>query len=174
MAFVFVFGQLHEIAHLLTVYLVCGCPGKQADFNLWTACPSCENNPLSFLPTLAGPFFSYVMMWAGFFLLRSNRKDYWPPGFVLVMGNLAFARVFTAAMGGGDETTVLRHFLSPRVDLLLIKITGFAMVLLLAGPPMYMVYKRLLNKKRACFFAMVALSPMIVMFIYEFKFLGSV
>lgn len=174
MAFVLLFGQLHEMAHLATVYLVCGCPGKQADFNLWTICATCQNNSLSFLATVAGPVFSYILMWCGFFMLKSQNKKCWPAGFVLVMGNLAFARVFTAAMGGGDETTVLRHFLSPQLNIYLVKIIGFIIVLLLAGPPIYMVYNRLLNSKVIGFMLTWALGPMIIMFVYEFKFLGKV
>ena len=74
MAFVFVFGQLHEMAHLTAALLVCGQPGIQLDFNLWTLSKDCEGSPYAYVPTIFGPVFSYLCMWTGFFMLRSNNR----------------------------------------------------------------------------------------------------
>src|ERR1700754_1291274 len=171
MAFVFVFGQLHELVHLINAYSVCGVPGKHIDFNLWNVSDSCANNPLAWLATLFGPVFSYIMMWVGVFLLLSRRKNLWPAGFVLVMGNLPFARIFTAAMGGGDETTVLKTLLLPEPGTLIVKIIGFIIVFTLAFPPIYLCFKRLQIKHRLYAIIGFCIIPMLIMMPYEFMLL---
>jgi len=174
MAFVFVFGQFHEIIHLVNARAVCGVPGTQFDFNLWSASDSCANNPLVWMATLFGPVFSYIIMWAGFFMLLSGNKNLWSAGFVLVLGNLPFARIFTAAMGGGDETTVLKSLLMPGMGMLAVKVIGFAAVFALAFPPLYMTFKRLQSKNRLYMIIGFSVLPLLIMWVYEFKLLGFV
>lgn len=173
MAFVFVFGQLHEMAHLAAAYFVCGCPGKQIDFNLWTVCIGCNDNPNIYISGIAGPAFSYLMMWIGYSMLRSSNTKWYNTAFVLIMGNLAFARIFTAGMGGGDEKMILRFFFS-EPSLLLIKASNFVMVFVLAFPPIYMVYKRLVNKNKLLVVAGFCVIPLCIMYPYEFVLLGKV
>ncbi|TFF40823.1 hypothetical protein [Mucilaginibacter psychrotolerans] len=173
MAFVFVFGQLHETAHLTAAYFVCGQPGIQRDFNLWTLSVGCENSTYAYVPTIFGPVFSYVCMWIGFFMLRTDNKRLWPAAFLLVVGNVAFARVLTAALGGGDETTVLKALLAVQ-PIWFIKALGFVLVFSLAFPPLYMVYKRLANKHRVGVLAAFCVLPLIIMMLYEFILLGKV
>jgi hypothetical protein len=173
MAFVFVFGQLHEMAHLAAAYFVCGCPGNQVDFNLWKVCASCQDNPNIYISGIAGPAFSYLMMWIGYFILRSSSAKHYNLAFVLILGNLAFARIFTAGMGGGDEKMVLRALITSP-PLLAIKAINFVMVLALAFPPLYMVYKRLVNKNRFWVVACFCFIPLCIMYPYEFMLLGKV
>lgn len=171
-AFVFLFGQLHEMAHLTAAYMVYGRPGKQIDFNLWTLCTGCEANPYSYVPTIFGPVFSYLCMWTGYFMLRSENRKIWNLAFVLVLGNLAFARIFTAAMGGGDEITVLKELMSDQ-PLWLIKTLGFLLVFAAAFPPLYLTHKRLDNKKRILLMVGFCLLPLLIMYPYEFILLGK-
>ncbi|MDB4924046.1 hypothetical protein [Mucilaginibacter sp.] len=173
MAFVFVFGQLHEVAHLSVAYIICGCTGKQIDFNLWTFCADCINNSHIYIAEMAGPVFSYIMMWTGYFLLRSNNNRYWSLALVLIACNMAFARIFTAGMGRGDETTVLKVLLHGQ-SILLIKSIGFAVVFILSFPPLYMIYKRLANKNRLWTMLGLCFIPMCIMMPYEFMLLGKV
>nr|WP_294941384.1 hypothetical protein [uncultured Mucilaginibacter sp.] len=173
MAFVFVFGQLHEMAHLTAAYFVCGQPGIQLDFNLWTLSKDCDGSFYAYIPTIFGPVFSYLCMWAGYFMLRSGHKKCWPTAFALVMGNVAFARILTAGLGGGDETSILKVLLSGQ-PIWLIKGIGFGLVFLLAFPPLYMVYKRLGNNYRFWILAVFCVLPLIIMKLYEFMLLGKV
>ncbi len=173
MAFVFVFGQLHEMAHLTAAWFACGYPGNQVDFNLWTLCGNCQANPNSYLATIFGPVFSYVMIWVGCLMLCYSNKKYWNLAFVLIFGNLPFARIFTSALGGGDETTVLKTLLNGQ-PLWLIKLSGLLLVSALAFPPLYMGYKRLLNKKRWLLMLAFCIGPMVIMMLYEFMLLGKV
>lgn len=174
MAFVFVFGQLHEMAHMIAGYLICGTPGIQLDFNLIRPiCASCESNPYTYIAGIAGPLFSYLMMWAGYFILRSANAKRYNLAFVLILGNLAFARIFTAGMGGGDERGVLTYFFSHQ-PLLLIKVINFLLVFALAFPPIYMAYKKLFNKNKLIIIACFCFIPLCIMMPYEFMLLGEV
>jgi hypothetical protein len=174
MAFVFVFGQLHEMAHMIAGYLICGTSGIQLDFNLVRPiCASCESNPYTYLAGIAGPLFSYLMMWAGYFILRSANTKWFNFAFVLIMGNLAFARIFTAGMGGGDERGVLTYLFSNQ-PLLLIKASNFLLVFSLAFPPIYLAYKKLANKYKLLIIAGFCFIPLCIMAPYEFMLLGKV
>jgi hypothetical protein len=173
MAFTFAFGQLHEMAHLTAACLVCGQPGHQLDFNLWTLSSECASSPYAYVPTIFGPVFSYLCMWAGFFMLRSDNTKLWPAAFVLILGNVAFARIFTAGMGGGDEITVLKVLLAEK-PVWVIKAIGFALVFSLAFPPLYMVYKRLAGKFKLWLLMVFCVVPLIIMMGYEFMLLGKV
>jgi hypothetical protein len=174
LAFIFVFGQLHEVAHLVTALLVCGCPGKQDDFNLWTTCAACVNSPHEYFATIAGPVFSYCMMWLGFYWLYTLNNKLWFAGFVMVLGNLPFARMLTAAMGGGDETTVLKIVLSSQFSPPVIKIIGFLLVFALSFPPLAIAFIRLKNKYRFWLIAALSILPLFIMMGYEFKLLKLV
>lgn len=174
MAFVFVFGQLHEMAHMITGYFICGQAGIQLDFNLIRPiCAACENNPYTYIAGIAGPAFSYLMMWIGFFILRSANTKRYGLGFVLILGNLAFARIFTAGMGGGDERGVLAEFI-PNQPQLLIKVINFLFVFAVAFPPIYTSYKKLVNKNKVLVIAGFCVVPLCIMYPYEFMLLGEV
>jgi hypothetical protein len=162
------------MAHMITGYWICGSPGKQLDFNLVRPiCASCENSPYTYLAGIAGPLFSYLMMWMGYFILRSAKTKWYNLAFVLILGNLAFARIFTAGMGGGDEKGVLSVLISGQ-PLLLIKTINFLMVFVLAFPPIYMAYKKLINKHKLLIIAGFCIVPLCIMMPYEFMLLGKI
>ncbi|HVW98539.1 MAG TPA: hypothetical protein VHA56_21410 [Mucilaginibacter sp.] len=173
MAFVFVFGQLHELAHLSVARLICGSPGKQTDFNLWTLCDGCEARENAYLATLAGPVFSFAMIWSGYFISRCAGRRYWPTAFVLIMGNLPFARIFTAAIGKGDETTVLKTLLNGEPSWL-IKSISFFIVAALSIPPLTMILKCMDNRRKLLTLAAFCIGPLLIMMLYEFILLGKV
>jgi hypothetical protein len=112
-------------------------------------------------------------MWTGYFIFRYGSTKWYNTAFVLILGNLAFARIFTAGMGGGDEKGVLSDLISGE-PLLLIKAINFAMVFALAFPPIYMAYKKLANKNRLLIIAGFCFVPLCIMMPYEFMLLGKV
>ena len=104
--------ELHELVHTGVGRLICGCWG-QRDFNTWSLCDGCsENNSLAVLATFAGPLFTYLSIWAGVYFLNSKRtlsqKSF---GFALIFSNNPFARIFTAAIGKGDEVFGLKQIM---------------------------------------------------------------
>lgn len=174
MAFIFIFCQLHEMTHISVGRLVCGCWGSQVDFNLWQLCGSCfETNPQAYFATLAGPVFSFACMWAGVLMLKHKKYTIQLFGFFMIFGNVAFARILTAAMGGGDEITVLKILLAGKLDIQTIKYIGLAIVLIFALPPLVFAWKKL--KQPHAFWIVLGFSvvPLLVQLAYEFKLLNS-
>ncbi|MDZ7658701.1 hypothetical protein [Fodinibius sp.] len=109
-ALFFVMHELHEIAHTAVGRIICGCWGER-NFNTWGLC--CEGD-LTIIASIAGPLFTYLIIYIGYYLL-SSRYDNSPGiksvGFALIFGNMPFARIFTALMGMGDELMELKFFL---------------------------------------------------------------
>ena len=109
-ALLFLMHELHEIAHTAVGRLICGCWGER-NFNTWGLC--CED-PVTIVASIAGPLFTYIMIYIGYYFL-SNRYDNLPGkksvGFALIFANMPFARILTAMLGGGDELMELKFFL---------------------------------------------------------------
>jgi len=109
-ALLFVLHELHEIVHTAVGRLICGCWGER-NFNSWGLC--CEGD-LTILASIAGPLFTYIIIYIGYYLL-SNKYENFPGikslGFALIFASMPFARIFTALIGKGDEFFELKFFL---------------------------------------------------------------
>lgn len=172
-ALTIVSGELHEQVHINTGRIVCGGYGPR-DFNVWQTAADCANPSLAFLATLAGPLWSYLLMWMGALLLvKAKSADYKAVGFSLVFAPLPFARVFTAFMGGGDEKTVLKMLLQNELSLGTIKVLAAIMVLAFCFPPVYIAYRAIKNRYRALYVIGFCVMPLIILGAYVLTFLNS-
>lgn len=164
-ALLFVMHELHEIVHIVVGYILCGCWGER-DFNVWSLCEGCsETEPLAFLSTLAGPVFTFAMIYIGYYLL-SNRYRQQPGmrafGFALIFANMPFARILTVGLGGGDEMQVLDSLWGSQASGLTLWIIGFAAVVLVALPPLIRAWNVLRPKKRIWVFSGFFILPLAV------------
>ena len=167
------FTQLHELSHIITGRLICGCYGTQADFNIWTLCGTCfDNNPYGFWPVLAGPVFSFAGIWTGVYLLRAKSPSTMFWGFLFILINKPFARLFTVAMKGGDELNVARKLSSGKLPDSSIWIITLILIFLLTVPPLYGCYKKLQHKRKLLLVISLCILPMIFQYVYQFKFLN--
>jgi hypothetical protein len=112
--------EAHEFAHTLTGRLVCG-RWAERDFNRWSI-DSCD----SWLPTAAGPMFSYLLMAIGA-LLALRRGRAWP-GLALVFAANPLARLVTALSGHGDEMLVARTWAGTQADAVWVHMAAAAVV----------------------------------------------
>ena len=139
--------ELHEIVHITVGRVICGCWGPR-DFNVWALCSGCEERQsLSWLATLAGPFFSFALMWLGMFWLSSVKTTKKALGFSLIFANIPFGRITTVMWGGGDEMVVVRHFLKSefsRTQMILICST---LVLAVGVSPIVASFRAIKNKR---------------------------
>lgn len=131
----FAVSELHEQCHIQTGWLLYGGYGPR-DFNVWQ---TARTDAYTWLATLAGPLFSYACMWMGYALSRRRPG----PGIALLFAGLPFARLLTAALGGGDEKVLLLRLsgsdsLSP-----LLRAALLAAVALLALTPIVLAGCRL-------------------------------
>lgn len=169
-----ILGELHEQVHINTGWMVCGGYGAR-DFNAWKTAAECARPSLAFLATAVGPLFSYAVIWLGAILLmKAKSADFKSVGFTLIFAALPFARIFTAAMGGGDEKVVLRHFFDATFDPSMIKTIAFFMVTAVCLPPMIIAAKYIKNRFSVLYVAGFSILPLIVLSAYVLTFLNSV
>lgn len=150
--------EAHELAHAVAGRLVCG-EWPVRDFNAWHFTGECA----SWLPTAAGPAFSYLLMLIGAVMaLRAGSSWRWA-GVALIFAANPFARLFTAVMGGGDEMVVAQRIaeLPTRTPALRMAVAAF--VLLLAGAGIAAGWRGMAGlKRRGLWFAIVLLWPMVL------------
>ena len=154
-------GEAHELVHIFTGYGFCGCWGER-DFNVWGLCEGCRDaNPWAIIATFMGPIFTFSLIWLGRHFLLTGDADKKSLGFVLIFANMPFARILTAAMGGGDEVYALRVIFENDNNYTLIWMIGLALVLAAAVPPLITAWKSLAKKGRIWYFLGFFIVPMI-------------
>jgi len=164
-----VVSELHEQAHITTGRLLVGCYGPR-DFNVWQPCAA-HPNPVPWAASVAGPLFSYAVMWLGvWLLLRGAQATRRALGLALIFAPLPFARVFTALAGGGDEKTFLTLWLeSPG----LARVLAIVLTLVACGLPVYYAWRALSNRHRGWIVAGLCVLPMLAVYAYKFKILNT-
>lgn len=141
----FVMQETHEIAHTAIGRLICGCWGKR-NFNLWTLCSGCsDENPLSILATFAGPVYSFLVIWTGYFLLRKHSPKMKSIGLALIVSSMPFSRIITPLLGGGDEVYAFNVLWKNHT---LAWIVSVILVLALAIPPVAKVWSTIENRRK--------------------------
>lgn len=156
----FVMHEAHEIVHTSIGRLICGCWGER-DFNVWGLCGDCsEEKPYSIIATFAGPIFTFGMIWLGASWLGQNRTNKEKTlGFSLLFANMPFARILTAAFGGGDEVYGLNKILENHQ---LAWIIGLGLLLLISFYPLYKAYHFIENKYKIGWFLLFLLVPVFI------------
>jgi len=144
----------HEFTHHASGAWVCGEVGRMS-LGQFANEADCAHWPWT---TAAGPALSYALMWIGLAWVRAamrNGRDPWW-GFSLVIANKPFLRLFTAAMGGGDEG-VLWDLVSPHFGHWM----ATATVIALSLPPLIICWRALAPRQRGRMFAAAFLLPML-------------
>ncbi|MCO5945626.1 hypothetical protein [Mucilaginibacter flavidus] len=163
--FFFLMHELHELAHIITGRLICGCWGTR-DFNVWDIYTDCQRqHPLAILATFAGPIFTFIMLWLGRYWLKYGKSNGVKSfGLILILGNMQFGRMYMAATGSGDEVWGLRTlFLNhDHSNLLIIKIAAFVIVSVICVPPLITAYKFISNKRKILVFIGFLVIPLIL------------
>jgi hypothetical protein len=163
-ALTFVMSELHEIVHTAVARIICGCWGER-DFNAWGICESCKNIEFSWLSTLAGPVFTFIMIWIGSSYLKStNTNQQKSLGIALIFSNAPFARILNPLLTCGDEVTLVYKFFE---SLNLASFITLNIILLITVYPMYKAYKTIQNKPTGYFilflFAPVAIILLVIL-----------
>lgn len=175
LALCFVMFETHEVVHIVTGRLICGCWGER-NFNVWGLCDGCsEAKPLSVLATFAGPIYSFALIWLGSYWLRKSvAASRQVMGFSLIFANLPLARIVTAATGSGDEIFGLREWLGTpnRSNASLIWLLGAALILALTIPPLIAAYRVLQNRNKLWIFIGFLILPMLAGFAMIFGVLN--
>ena len=157
-ALTFVLGEAHEIVHTTVGRIICGCWGLR-DFNSWGICESCTD-PFALWSTVAGPVFTFIIMWIGYFIIVENKsKNRNILGFSLIFASLPFGRILNAILGIGDEIMVLNKLLNNHT---LAWTIGLMAILLITFFPLLKAYKIIENKNKIAWFLFFLLIPTIL------------
>lgn len=155
----FFMQETHEVAHTSVGRLICGCWGTR-DFNVWTLCAECAREaPLTLLATLAGPLYSFSIIWIGYYLLTRAAPTTKSVGFALVVSSMPFSRVLTPLFGGGDEIFVLRRL---GVDHSIAWVLVLVTVLALLIPPVVKIYNLIENQRKLLWMIGLLLVPFLM------------
>ncbi|TSD62917.1 hypothetical protein FFF34_018360 [Inquilinus sp. KBS0705] len=170
---VMVMLELHEMVHIITGRIICGDWGKR-DFNVWGLCDGCEiKHPYAWLATLAGPLFSFAMMWLGMFLMNTADLKRRRAGFALIFANIPFGRITQAMMSSGDEMVVTRHLLkgilSHNQQILLCSL----ILLILGLPPVIKTWHDLANKNKWLYIIAFLTIPLVFIMLYVLTALNT-
>jgi len=157
--------ELHETIHITVGYIICGCWGNR-DFNVWALCDTCNNPSLSWLATLAGPVFSFSMMWWGRSLLSAKKAPTKALGFSLIFANIPFGRITEVMKGAGDEMVVAKHFLKPSFTHAQIILIASVIVLFVGLPPIIKAFRVLANKNALLYIAGFLTLPLVFILLY--------
>lgn len=157
-------GLSHEMVHHFTAAGMCGCWGYKT-FNSFELCESCGISDWNLLATAAGPIFTFLLMWIGWFKLRSSNQRSRQIGFALIFANFPINRILFAFMGFNDEQFIAVSLFG---DSLLAYWATNTIVLLFSVPPLFSAYHRLQNSPKLLWF----LGFLIVPFLFVFLFAG--
>ena len=143
LALTFVMLELHEIVHTAVGRIICGCWGLR-DFNAWEICETCQNIKFAWLSTLAGPVFTFIMIWYGSSYLKiTNTNQQKSFGIALIFANTPFGRILNPLLKSGDEATLMNLIIE---NISLASFITLVIILLITVYPMYKTYKTIENK----------------------------
>jgi hypothetical protein len=162
-------GTSHEFAHHFAGAVICGKFGVKT-FNSFDLAPGCDANPTSFWATVAGPVFTFALMWWGAFLLRSSDERRRQLGFALIFANFPVNRMGFVLFGWNDEQWVARHLFGSS------QVAYWVTILLVWAacvPPLVAAYRAIGNRRRPLWFAGFFLLPFVFVLIFAGAFLEN-
>jgi hypothetical protein len=158
--------ELHETIHILVGRFICGCWGAR-DFNVWSLCVECEKtHRFSWVATLAGPLFSFVIMWLGTFWLSHPNSNIKAFGFSIIFANIPFGRISEVMKGAGDEMAVTRHLLKNHFTLTQMILICSVFILALGLPPIIKAFRILTNKNSWLYIIGFLTLPILFILVY--------
>ncbi|MEO8770525.1 MAG: hypothetical protein ABI402_10585 [Ferruginibacter sp.] len=158
--------ELHELVHITVGRMICGCWGMR-DFNAWHLCEGCgEIHSWAWLATLAGPLFSFALMWLGMWLLYAVDSCKKSVGFCLVFANIPFGRITQVMKGAGDEMVVSRQLLKHAFTNVQITWICSGIVALIVLPPVVKAFSVLINRRRWLYLVGFLCLPLLFILLY--------
>jgi hypothetical protein len=160
-------GTSHEFVNHFAGGLICGCWGYKT-FNSFVLCEACKGNRYGFLATMAGPAFTFGLMWIGWYELRKALEKNQQFGFALIFANFPVNRIFFALIGYNDEQWVARHlFGDSRAAFWITNL----LIWLVAIPPLIYAYRIIKNQWKILWFAGFFLLPFAFVILFAGLFL---
>lgn len=147
-------GTSHEFVHHFTGAGLCGGFGVKT-FNSYSLVPGC-GGWREIVANLAGPAFTFGLMWWGAVLLMSSDERKRRNGLALIFANFPINRLFFVLLRMNDEYwSAYQVFGGSEV----VYITTVLLVWLIAIPPLMLAYMSIANSPRWAWFAALFVLP---------------
>jgi hypothetical protein len=162
-------GTSHEFAHHFAGAAICGEFGVKT-FNSFDLAPGCDAKPGSFWATVAGPVFTFGLMWWGMFMLRTRDERRRRLGFALIFANFPINRMGFVLFGWNDEQWVARHLFGSS------QLAFWVTILLVWAacvPPLVAAYRVIENRWRPIWFAGFFVLPFAYVLVFAGAFLEN-
>ncbi len=156
----------HELIHHFTVRLTCGAWGTMS-FWQFQRPAGCSPTGISLLATLAGPAFTWLLIWGGRAMIHHGEAR---AGVTLILANLPLARVVTVLTGGGDEMVVARALAPGNI----LWLPMLALTLVLVWSPVVTAYRALQHSNRQWLLAGFLVLPLFWDMLLKRVWLGAV
>lgn len=160
-------GLSHEMVHHVAGAAICGCWGYKT-FNSFTLCDTCAAADLGYWATIAGPAFTFALMWLGWYQLSRPDNKNKQLGFALIFANFPINRMLFVFMGWNDEQWVAKHLFGQSVVAFWITV---GIVLLCTVPPLVAAYRAINNSYKVLWFLGFFILPFIFVFVFAGFFL---
>ena len=144
------YASLHELVHHFVARMVCGAWGYKTFNSFETACA--DGDHTSLIATAAGPIFSFLMMYVGWYFLQQGQTSFKKHlGFALIFAQLPAQRMSGPLMGFNDEYYIVR--LLDEASLTNQWLTALA-ISAICIPPLVAAFKAIKNRYRWAWFAL--------------------
>lgn len=160
-------GLSHEMVHHVTGAAICGCWGYKT-FNSFTLCDSCVGEEFGYWATIAGPAFTFALMWLGWYQLSRPDIKNKQLGFALIFANFPVNRMLFVFMGANDEQWVARHLYGNSTIAFWVTVL---IVLICTVPPLVAAYKAINNNHKTLWFAGFFILPFVFVILFAGFFL---
>lgn len=160
-------GLSHEMVHHVAGAAICGCWGYKT-FNSFVLCSSCDGNPYSFWATVAGPAFTFGLMWLGWYQMRKPDNKNKQLGFALIFANFPINRIMFAFMGANDEQWVARQLYG---DSSIAFWATIVLILICTVPPLAAAFLQIQNRRRWLWFLAFFILPFVFVILFAGMFL---
>lgn len=141
-------ASLHELAHHFAGYFACGAWGDKS-FNSFST--ACEGTTGSWMATYAGPAFSFVAMWIGWWLLVRGRSTVAQRhlGFATIFAQLPAQRLYGPLGRFNDEYYAASHMFGQTSTVMWVV---FLIILGCTLPPLVGAWRSIANRQRLGWF----------------------
>jgi len=140
------YASLHELVHHFAGYAICGEWGTKT-FNYFSV--ACDGTA-SWYATYAGPVFTFIVMYAGAYLLKKGPSNYRRHlGFALIFAQIPLQRMICPFFYMNDEYFATSKLLG-QTDLVYWGVIVSIWIICL--PPLWWAYRAIANKCRLVWF----------------------
>ena len=157
---VMLYVSLHELVHHFTGAAICGDWGYKTFNYFETACS--DDEQIRYLATFAGPFFTFLIMWLGAWMLQKRDASAYTKqlGFAMIFAQLPLQRMLNPFFRMNDEFYAAVNLWG---DTLLVYWGVILVIWIICLPPLWIAFRSIENDRKIIwFFFYLCLFPYLI------------